>query len=85
MTRRLSAVLFWLLASATAAAIVAVAYRIATTPDAPYPVTSALLAVILLGGLLYLALHEYLTRDPDAEYQRRVLRDMARNVDHQGE
>lgn len=84
MTRQHAySIAFWLFAALTAAAIVAVVYRIATTPGAPYPVTSALLAVILLGGLLYLALREYLDRESnaDADYQRRVMKDMAGNID----
>lgn len=83
MTARAYSALFWLLAVGTLGAIVAVVVRIARTPGSAYPVTSAVLAAILLLGLLYLAAREYLNRDSDAdaEYQRRVMKDMAGNID----
>lgn len=80
MSARVSFVLFWTAASATLAAICAVVVRIARTPGAPYPVTSAVLAAVLLLGLLYLALREFFG-DADARFERRLHRDIARNFD----
>lgn len=82
MTPRTLTLTFWLCATLTLGAILAVVYRIATTPGAPYPVTSAVLAAILLLGLLWLGCKEFIERE-DHNYQRRVQRDMARNLEDQ--
>lgn len=80
MTARTSARLFWSAAVVTLGVILALAVRIARTPGAPYPVTSAVLAAVLLLGLLYLAAREFYG-DDDARFERRVNRDLARNLD----
>jgi len=84
MTARAYSALFWLLAVGTLGAIVAVVVGIARTPRSPYPVTSAVLAAVLLLGLLYLAAREHYG-DADARFERRVNRDLSGNIDPQEE
>ncbi len=59
----------------------AVGYRIVTNPETRHPVTAGVIVAVLILSGVYLALDEHFGPDEDARYQKRVMRDMAKNLE----